>query len=350
MKPPHVQDWGKGKAYRRRYRRRLGPRMFTHPLPARVPFNSPAFMRAYAAADAAYQAQREDRPAPVAKGSVDAHVSAYIMSPDFAELAKNTRDARARLLKRFADMKRRGKRVGGLPMDRMEEQHVRELVAPLTPEVRRVMVQALRNMIEQRLAAGGDLSRNVVGAVRVRTTPKGKKKPGRHTWTPDEIAAFRKRWPKGTDARLAMDLLLLTGQRRGDAIRMGWDLVSGRVLTVVQEKTGATAHIPVKDELFEVVKDLPLGVPWIRNAHGSAWASGNAFGNRFSDWCDAAKLPARCRAHGLRKAFCCFWAEKGFSQHQIAAMSGHLTLEEVARYTEAADRLKIVQAMLAEVG
>lgn len=46
------------------------------------------------------------------------------------------------------------------------------------------------------------------------------------------------------------------------------------------------------------------------------------------------------RLHGLRKAFCVYWAEKGATTHQIAAMAGHMTLGEVERYTRAADRLK----------
>lgn len=350
MKPPHVTEEGHGKGFRRRYRRRLGDGVFRVTLPSKVPFQSPAFIRAYAAAEAAYDAATAGKPKPVEKGSVDAAVSRYLASPDYAGLAKNTRAARRNLLTRFSEMKIAKQRVGGLPIAKMEERHVRELLATLTPEMRRVMKQAVNAMIVNRIEAG-ELSRNVVSGIEPPAALKAKRKQGktgRHTWTPEEIEQYRARWAPGTDARLALDLLLLTGQRRGDAVRMGWDMVRDRVLTVEQEKTGSVAHIPVQDELFEAVKDLPLGKPWLRNAHGGAWAGGAAFGNRFADWCDAAKLPTRCRAHGLRKAFCCFWAEKGFSVHQIAAMSGHLTLDEVARYTAAADRLRIVKAMLSD--
>lgn len=50
--------------------------------------------------------------------------------------------------------------------------------------------------------------------------------------------------------------------------------------------------------------------------------------------------------HGLRKAFCVYWAEKGATTHQIAAMAGHMTLGEVERYTRAADRLKTVKLLV----
>ena len=52
------------------------------------------------------------------------------------------------------------------------------------------------------------------------------------------------------------------------------------------------------------------------------------------------------RLHGLRKAFCVYWAEKGASTSQIAAMAGHLSLSEVERYTRAADRRRMVNLLV----
>jgi integrase len=44
---------------------------------------------------------------------------------------------------------------------------------------------------------------------------------GHHTWTDDECLAFEGRWPRGTRERVAFDVLLYTGLRRGDAVRLG---------------------------------------------------------------------------------------------------------------------------------
>ena len=52
------------------------------------------------------------------------------------------------------------------------------------------------------------------------------------------------------------------------------------------------------------------------------------------------------RLHGLRKAFCIYWAEKRATTHEIAAMAGHLTLAEVERYTRAADRTRMVKLLV----
>ena len=48
-------------------------------------------------------------------------------------------------------------------------------------------------------------------------------------------------------------------------------------------------------------------------------------------------------AHGLRKAMCVRLANAGCSPHQIMAISGHLTLSEVTRYTIEVDRARLAQ-------
>jgi enterobacteria phage integrase len=57
-----------------------------------------------------------------------------------------------------------------------------------------------------------------------------------------------------------------------------------------------------------------------------------------SDAIHTAKLPARCKAHGLRKASARRLAEAGCSAKQIAAITGHKTLAEIERYTRQADQ------------
>ncbi|WP_197031026.1 hypothetical protein [Methylobacterium sp. 10] len=63
---------------------------------------------------------------------------------------------------------------------------------------------------------------------------------GFHTWTDEEVARFEARWKLGTRERLALDLLLYTGLRRGDAARVGRPHVRNGVLRVTTEKTGRT--------------------------------------------------------------------------------------------------------------
>ena len=72
------------------------------------------------------------------------------------------------------------------------------------------------------------------------------------------------------------------------------------------------------------------------------------FGNKFRQWCDEAKLP-HCSAHGLRKATAARLAERGATTHEIMAITGHQSLEEVERYTRAARRSQLADSGMAKL-
>jgi integrase len=76
---------------------------------------------------------------------------------------------------------------------------------------------------------------------------------------------------------------------------------------------------------------------------------GNHFSETFREWCDAAGLPKRCKVHGLRKAACRRLAEAGCSGNEIMAISGHVTMKELVRYTKAADQARLARNALAKV-
>ena len=56
-----------------------------------------------------------------------------------------------------------------------------------------------------------------------------------------------------------------------------------------------------------------------------------------------AGLPDRCVLHGVRKAAARRLAEAGCSAKQIAAITGHASLDEVERYTKAADQKRLAK-------
>lgn len=51
--------------------------------------------------------------------------------------------------------------------------------------------------------------------------PERKKGDGFVAWTEEHVAAYPARWPLGTRQRVWLDVLLYTGLRRGDAVRLG---------------------------------------------------------------------------------------------------------------------------------
>jgi len=51
--------------------------------------------------------------------------------------------------------------------------------------------------------------------------PARPKNAGIPVWTEEQVAAYERRWPIGTRERVWLDVLLYTGLRRGDAVRLG---------------------------------------------------------------------------------------------------------------------------------
>jgi len=89
--------------------------------------------------------------------------------------------------------------------------------------------------------------------------------------------------------------------------------------------------------------------------HGRPFASAAAFGNKFADWCNAAKLePVVCadgkvrnyRAHGLRKAACMQLAHAGCTGPEIMAVSGHSALSQVQVYLDAVEQHRLAEAAM----
>jgi Phage integrase family len=57
-------------------------------------------------------------------------------------------------------------------------------------------------------------------------------------------------------------------------------------------------------------------------------------------------LPHRCVTHGLRKAAARRLAEAGCTANEIASITGHSTLQEVSRYTKAAEQRMLAKTAI----
>lgn len=160
----------------------------------------------------------------------------------------------------------------------------------------------------------------------------------------EDIAAYQELWPIGTVQRLVFDLALFTGAARADLVKLGRRNITDGVLSFRRQKTKVLSQVPLTPELRAVIARTPHIAPaFILNRSGKPYTA-ESIGNLFRDAATEAGMVARL--HGLRKAFCVYWAEKGATTHQIAAMAGHMTLGEVERYTRAADRLKMVKLLV----
>ncbi|MCE2494042.1 MAG: tyrosine-type recombinase/integrase [Alphaproteobacteria bacterium] len=158
-------------------------------------------------------------------------------------------------------------------------------------------------------------------------------------WTPDDAQAFRDRHPVGSKPRLAMELLLLTGLRRSDLVRVGRQHLRGDVLTVPTVKTGTTVTIRLPATLLQLIELTPTGdMHFVVNEHGRPFAV-DSFGNWFHDRCREAGI--KKSAHGLRKLSATLAAEGGAAAHQLMAQYGWSKIVQAEVYTKAADRVRL---------
>ena len=322
----------------RRYFRRLGFKQVPlHGLPA-----STDFRLAYEAALAGLTAphRREMGAGRTKPGTLNALVVGYYQSLTFRELAPGTQAMRRSILESLR-IKHGDERIAALP-----QKFIVQMLSRMGPGAARNWLKTLRHLLDAAVAEGFRTDNPTYGI----KLPKHKTN-GRHTLTDDEIARFEAHHAIGTKARLAFALLLETAQRRGDVIRIGPQHLragpGGPELYVKQQKTGTELLIPVTPELQQVLDATPCKhLTFITTKTGRPF-SGNDFSEQFRAWCDAAGLPARCSAHGLRKAAARRLAEKGATTHQIAAMTGHKTLSEVQRYTSAASQAKLAREAVA---
>ena len=175
------------------------------------------------------------------------------------------------------------------------------------------------------------------------------KTPGYHSWTEAEIAQFQAHHALGTRARLALEIMLWTGQRRGDARLLGSDHVKDGRINYRQGKTGTDLWLPIAPQLQEAIDAMHrIGLrPFLVTEHGKPYSRAG-FGNAMRRWCDDAGLP-QCTAHGLRKAMARRLAEGGATQQSLKAVGGWKGDAEVSLYTASADQERLAKAAISRL-
>jgi integrase len=323
----YVHEYRDRKGNVRRYVRRPGMRKVTlKGLPG-----SPEFMEAYTAAMAG-------EPAPEPKhgpGSVDQLVMRYYASPKFANLGVTSQATYREVLGKFCET--HGHRLAtGLTIDKAEKiiSDIGASRPAMANLVRSILSAVFRYAVKLRIRPDNPFSSDAIEPYKIGT---------HHTWTDGELEAYRKRWPVGTRERLAFAVLLYSGQRVGDAVK----LRRSDVLTVTQQKTGTPLKIAVHPALARAVRAGPSnGVYIIGDANGRP-INADSLSDLIRRASRAAGLPPRCKTHGLRKANQRLLAERGATTKQMQAVSGHKSLQETERYSVEANQAGLAAAAIA---
>jgi len=272
----------------------------------------------------------------------------YFDSKTFLALAASTQRVRRQILQSCLDeplvaAKPGGPKYAAMPVERLNAKAVAMLRDRKdgTPEAANGRVKAVRAVLTW---AGrpeeGLVHNNPARDVQYRASDNP---DGHHSWTLDEVEQYEARHPVGTKARLALALLLYTGQRRSDIVLFGRQHEKDGWLKFTQQKNKRNKpvhlEIPIRPELRAILDASPLGDMVYLVTEFRKPFTANGFGNWFRDRCDEAKVPGR--AHGLRKACATRLADNGATAHEIMAITGHKTMKEVERYTRAANQKRL---------
>lgn len=312
-----------------------------------------AFMLAYhAAVDG--KTIGPQRPGTAPKGSFRAICQAYMASGVFKRLDAVTSGQRRHHLEELCLTH------GGKPVALLRPKHVARMVEKIadTPAAANARLKALRALFRWAFKNLDEVEHNPTLEVeRIQYL-----KTRHHPWTDPERAQYEARHPIGTTARLAMALLFFVAGRREDAVRLGPQHVQdvrqtdGLIVKRLRYRQGKNEHLapvdvdmPMPAELLAIIEATPSGhLTFLVTSFGRPYTPAG-FGNAVRDWCDQANLH-HCSAHGLRSARSNELAEHDATPHQIAAITGHQTLEEVTRYTKKASRSRMADAAMAKVG
>lgn len=164
---------------------------------------------------------------------------------------------------------------------------------------------------------------------------------GFRAWTEEDVAAYEARWPAGARQRVWLDVLLYTGLRRGDAVRLGRQHVRNGVATIRTEKSqgGVEVTLPILSVLAETLAAGPCGeLTFICGASGKPLTK-ESFGNEFKAACRLAGVPGS--AHGVRKIAATRAANAGATVAQLEAIFGWQGGTMASLYTRTANRRRL---------
>jgi len=177
-------------------------------------------------------------PAPksgFAPGTIGDLFARYVAVPGRLGPSKTTQAKVLRILERFV-AEHGGKTVIGLQFEHVDAILAKRLVKVQAGKRMEGGVEAARKLRKEliRMFAFAVKTRMrsdnpVVSSDRIKVAA-GEKSTGYHAWTEAEIDQYRARHPLGTRPRLAMEMLLWSGQRRGDVHLFGDNhIVNGRI-------------------------------------------------------------------------------------------------------------------------
>lgn len=127
-----------------------------------------------------------------------------------------------------------------------------------------------------------------------------------------------------------VQIAIETGCRLGELLSMRWELVNlrKRTITLPETKNGEQRIVPLSSHAVAVLKNLPRSEDRVFHQWKNAWSFEHTW-RRTLKRADIDDL----RFHDLRHEATSRFFEKGLNHMEVAAITGHKTLQMLKRYT-----------------
>lgn len=330
---PYVKSYDDRHGKPRFYFRRKG--FASVPLPAP---GSPGFMAAYEAANVAPTTPLTAAKVHFLRGSLGWAIEQFIGSDAFRARADNTRLSDRKLLDEMratfgAGMLRdlRSRHVKAI------RDHFKEKFTTSQADMAIDKLSVVWKYADQHLSLDLDVS-PTNGVARLHKT---KKENERKPWTDEVLATFEAKAPGRL--RVAVTLLLYTGQRVSDVVNMKWSHFDGDLIEVVQQKTGETVWIPCHRQLKAVLATLPHRGDTILTAERGEPYKAASVSTLVRRVLHEAGITGYS-VHGLRKNAAQALAEAGCSISEIMAITGHRSPGMALHYAKRAEKKRLARS------
>ena len=280
-------------------------------------------------------------------------IDQYRESPQYAALAKET-------LKQFKyQFPRMKERAAAAPLSELTTESIvkgRDLRRGKPSDANKYL-RASKKLFDFAVERGW-MKANPAAAVTL--VPLPNKKVGFLQWEEEDLERFEARWPIGTRERLALDLLIYTGVRRSDVVRLGRQHMRKNGELVIRTEKSVNSGNPVEvtigilPPLARSIAATETGdLTFLKNNKRGAKGGmrKESFGTWFKKACKAAGVDKDgMAAHGLRKVAASRAAEAGATESELNAMFGWTEgSKEAAHYSRKASRAKLARSGRAKV-
>jgi integrase len=330
----YLTSWRDRHGKRRYFFRALGRK---YPLPGKpgsVEFHA-AYARFLEELEAKTLGQKETA---FIKGTIGWVIERYLASGEFRELADNTQRGYRRVLDTLKA------RLGTARIADLQPHHIRIVRDDLaktstsTADMARMLLGVLWGHASE--FCNLNLGPNPVRDVRRLHRRSGK---ANAPWPAETIDQFLN--VASEQMRLALHLLLYTGQRVGDVVTMKWSDIANERMTVVQEKTGEKVIIPVHIRLAALLKETPRRSEFIlNNRWGRPYKNADALSGVIKKVLIDDLHAGHLTTHGLRKNAGIALAEAGCEVPEIQAILGHRSPHMALHYAAQANKGRLAES------